>query len=284
MIFRQVKNFLGNSIFSLGALISLALLIFVIYKVFSLGVGAISWDFITKPSETFGLSGGIFFQILGTGILSFFAMVFSLPAALAVALYCSEYLSKTSKFQNGIRLLFYGLNAMPTIIFGLIGYLIFCHYLGFGVSWLSGSLILAMMALPTLFITISEAIEAIPESYRRLALGLGFSKEQVIKTVVLPYSRNGIITGSILAIGRITGETAAIMFTATAIVGGTFPKSLFEPVASIQTHILYLTQEVFYPMAKQNAWGSALVLMMIILVINTISLLFRRKIKRVEHA
>ena len=257
-------------------ILSMLLLSLVIYWVVQQGWGALSWEFITQPSRSFGEKGGILYQLLGTILLAFSSLLIALPLSVSIALYCTQYMKK--KLAKIIDVLFYSLNGMPTIVFGLLGYIVFCDFLEFRVSWLSGALILSLMVLPTLVINIKESIENIPKSFLSMGHSLGLNKEQLIKAIILPRCRQGIITGVLLAIGRAAGETAAIMFTATSINGNSFPSSFTEPTASLQTHILILSQEAIDPIAKQNVWGTALILLIGIFLINFISLYFRKKL------
>ena len=255
---------------------SILLLSLVIYWVVQQGWGALSWEFFTEPSRSFGEEGGVLYQLLGTILLALSSLIIALPLSLSIALYSTQYMKE--KFVKAVDVLFYSLNGMPTIVFGLLGYIVFCNFLEFRVSWLSGAFILALMVLPTLVINIKESIESIPKNFLLMGQSLGLNKEQIIKAIVLPRCRQGIITGVLLAIGRAAGETAAIMFTATSINGDRFPSSFSEPTASLQTHILVLSQEAIDPVAKQNVWGTALILLMGILFINLISLYFRKKL------
>jgi phosphate transport system permease protein len=173
------------------------------------------------------------------------------------------------------RLLIYSLNAVPTIIFGLIGYLFFGVFLEAGVSWVTGVLILAVMILPTLHVSIHEAVDSIPRHYREAGLALGLSPGQQMRAVILPQSLHGIVTGTLLGLARAAGETAAIMFTATAFSGVQLPQSWTEPVTTLQTHILLLAQEAANPDALTNAWGAGLVLMTIVFVLIATTLWIR---------
>ena len=140
----------------------------------------------------------------------------------------------------------------------------FCQFLGIGVSWLTGSLILGTMILPTMHIAILEAIEGFPDHYQETGISLGLKPSQKINAIVIPQSVGGIVTGVLLGFARAGGETAAIMFTATAFSGVTLPKSITEPVTTLQTHILVLAQEATNPATLANAWGASSVLLGIV--------------------
>jgi len=241
-------------------LLTLAILVVILGAVFWKGAPAIDWEFLTLASANFGTSGGILYQTAGTLILMTGAVAVSLPVAFGTVLFQTEYL-KSERLKKFFRNLFYSLNGMPTILFGLVGYMVFTVYLEAGVSWLSGTLILAVMILPTLQVSFQQAVEALPEKYRDAGLALGLSPLALVRSVIIPQSLFGIITGVLLGLARAAGETAAIMFTATTFSGILLPKTWTDPVPTLQTHILVLAQEALNPDAVANAWGAGLVLL-----------------------
>ena len=227
-----------------------------------------AWDveFLFSASKNFGVEGGVIFQTVGTLILMAGAVCISLPVALGAALFQTECL-KSRWLKDLLRNGMHALNAVPTIVFGLVGYLFFAVMLQAGVSWITGSLILAVMILPTLQVNIQEAIESLPGKYRETGMSLGFSPGQLIRSVILPQSVYGIVTGILLGLARAAGETAAIMFTATTFSGIELPTTWTDPVPTLQTHILVLTQEALNPEAQTNAWGAGLILMSLVLLL-----------------
>jgi phosphate transport system permease protein len=241
-------------------LLTLFILVVILGAVFLKGAPAIDWEFLSEASSDFGTSGGILYQTAGTLILMTGAVVVSLPVAFGTALFQTEYL-KSERSKKFFRNLFYSLNGMPTILFGLVGYMVFAVYLNAGVSWLSGTLILAVMILPTLQVSFQQAVEALPEKYRDQGLALGLSPVALIRSVIIPQSLFGIITGVLLGLARAAGETAAIMFTATTFSGVLLPETWTDPVPTLQTHILILAQEALNPDAVAHAWGAGLVLL-----------------------
>lgn len=255
-----------------------AILLVIPATVFWKGFPAIDLEFLTAPSRHFGTEGGIFYQLLGTIILMAGAALVSLPIALGAALFQTEYV-RSLRIKKFLRMLIYSLNGVPTIIFGLIGYLVFGVFLETGVSWVTGSLILAVMILPTLQVSIQEAIESIPDPYREAGLAMGLTPWQLIQSVIVPQSVFGIVTGLLLGLARAAGETAAIMFTATTFSGVLLPGSLTEPVTSLQTHILVLAQEAVNPQALENAWGAALVLLGLVFTLILGALFIRSRLK-----
>lgn len=241
-------------------LLTLFILVVILGAVFWKGGPAIDWEFLTEASSNFGTSGGILYQTVGTLILMTGAVAISLPVAFGTALFQTEYL-KSERLKKFFRNLFYSLNGMPTILFGLVGYMVFAVYLNAGVSWLSGTLILAVMILPTLQVSFQQAVEALPEKYRDQGLALGLSPAALVRSVIIPQSLFGIITGVLLGLARAAGETAAIMFTATTFSGVLLPTTWTDPVPTLQTHILVLAQEALNPDAVAHAWGAGLVLL-----------------------
>jgi len=260
---RIQKEKLFSNFLAALTLFTCFILAFILFAVFSRGFSALSWEFISSEATDFGAQGGILYQIFGTLLLMFASITICLPIALGTALYQSEYL-KSSLWKKAFKIFMASLNGMPTIVLGLAGYLFFGKFLGIGVSWLTGALILAAMILPTAHAAILEAIETLPEHYQETGISLGLKPNQRILAVVIPHSVYGIITGALLGLARAGGETAAIMFTATAFSGVSIPQSITEPVATLQTHILILAQEATNPTALANAWGAASVLLGIV--------------------
>jgi len=245
--------------------------------ILSNGLPALTVEFLTSGSKNFGQGGGIVYQIIGTLLLMTGAGFLALPLAMGTALYQTEYLRPS--LQKIANMLIYALNGVPTILFGLFGYVFFGIFLKMGVSWLTGSFILAIMILPTLIVSIREAIDGIPLHYREAGLALGLDRWKIIRSVILPQSLFGIVTGMLLGLARAAGETAAIMFTATTFSGVRFPHSLTDPVTTLQTHILILAQEAVNPKARTNAWGAALVLVFIVFLMGIASMLLRKRLK-----
>ena len=274
---RQMENWVRGG---LGFMTGLAIFILVILlgAVFWKGAPAIDWEFLSQESSNFGTSGGILYQAAGTLILMIGAVILSLPVALGTALFQTEYL-QSDRFKKFFRNLIYSLNGMPTILFGLVGYVVFGVYLEAGVSWLTGSLILAVMILPTLQVSFQQAVESLPEKYRDAGMALGLNPAAMIRAVIIPQSLFGIITGVLLGLARATGETAAIMFTATTFSGITLPQTWTDPVPTLQTHILVLAQEALNPEAVAHAWGAGLVLLSLSFILIAGALFFRSRMR-----
>jgi phosphate transport system permease protein len=271
---RQLQNKLFTYSTWVAVIICSAILFFLFGVILWNGLPAININFITQESSDFGASGGIIYQIGGSLLLVLFSAMICLPIALGTAIYKSEYL-KNRKLHKIINTLIYSLNGIPSVIFGIFGLILFVNILGMGISWIVGSIILAMMILPTVSLSTYHAINSIPTVYRESSLALGLTKWQVISKVLLPQGFSGAITGLLIGVARAIGETAPIMFIATAFSGVKLPSSFSEPVSTLPTHILALAQQATNPDALQNAWGASLVLVMLV-VLFSISALFIR--------
>ena len=267
---KVVLAFIGAATFFI-----VVLLVFILGIMFVKGLPAFHAGFLFEESRDFGHSGGIFYQAVGTLILMVTAVLWSLPVALGSVLFQTEYLS--GKFKTFLTQLTYILNATPTILFGLVGYLFFGVYLDKGVSWVTGSLILAVMILPTLQVSFREAVEALPEKYREAGMALGFSRLSQIRRIILPQCFYGMVTGVLLGLARAAGETAAIMFTATTFFGIQLPQSFSDPVPTLQTHILVLAQEAANPESMAQAWGAGLVLLGLVFILTLTAWAFRTR-------
>ncbi|MBC8283089.1 MAG: phosphate ABC transporter permease PstA [Nitrospinae bacterium] len=263
---------------SILTLLISCLLLVILITVFVKGLPALHTGFFIEASKDFGRSGGIFYQILGTLILMTGAVLISLPVALGSVIYQTQYL-KSKRFKEICRQSAQMLNATPTILFGLVGYLFFGVYLDTGVSWMTGVLILSVMILPTLQISIREAVEAIPEQYKDAGMALGLSQWHQVKTIIIPHCYYGIITGVFLGLARAAGETAAIMFTATTFSGIDLPVTFSDPVPTLQTHMLVLTQEAANPQAVAQAWGAGWVLLSIVFFLTLAAGVLRSRLK-----
>ena len=234
-------------------LVLFAILGFIIYR----GAGVLSWDFLTKAPEDGMRSGGIFPAIVGTLLL--------------MLGYMNEYASKgwVVKF---IRLMTNNLSGVPSIVFGLFGMALFVKYMGFGDSILAGSLTLGLLSLPLIIRTTEEALKDIPAGIREGSLALGATKLQTIWKVVLPMGMPRIITGLILSLGRVSGETAPILFTCAAYFFPQLPNSILDQCMALPYHLYVISTSGTDIEAQQPiAFGTALVLIIIVLIINLLA-------------
>jgi phosphate transport system permease protein len=235
------------------------IIIYIIVK----GAGAISWEFISQKPSNGMKEGGIFPAILGTLYLIIGTLIVSLPIGILAAIYLNEYARK-NKLNRIIRLSIVNMAGVPSVVFGLFGLAFFVIILQFGKSILAGSLTLAFLILPVIITATEEALKSVPDSYKQASMALGASKWQTIIKVVLPQSLPGIVTGSVIGIGRAAGETAPIMFTVAAFSQPNLPNSIFSQVMALPFHLYALATQVTNP-PEDKQWGTALVLLIMVL-------------------
>ena len=248
--------------------------------IFVRGYRAINWTFLTKPPMEAMTQGGIFPAIIGTFYLTIGAMVIAFPLGVASAIYLNEY-AREGNLVRVIRLGINNLAGVPSVVFGLFGLALFVVFFGFGSSILSGSLTLAFLILPVIIGASEEALKAVPQTYREASLALGGTKWQTIYRVVFPAALPGILTGSILGIGRAAGETAPIMFTAAAFYTAKLPASVFDEVMALPYHIYVLaTAGTHIEETRHLQYGTALVLIALVLGINLVAIIIRTRMRR----
>jgi len=262
---------------SLSVAIVLVVLGVILVEIVVNGAGALTWEFLTGSPKDLGRAGGIFPAIAGTLCLVGGALAVALPLGIATAVYLIEYTAETP-LTRGIRAAVDLLNGTPSIVFGLCGFAFLVLFLNLGVSMIAGQITLGLMILPTIIRTTEESLRSIPHSLREGSYALGATKWQTIRRVVLPPAIPGILTGAILSIGRAAGETAPIMFTATVCSSKFLPSSLTEPVMALPYHLFILTTSV--PGASTQKFGTALVLLLMVLSIYLVAILVRRRYHR----
>lgn len=240
----------------------LLILVFIIFFILEKGIPVISLSFLTDSPEDLGRSGGIFPTLVGSVILPVLALLIATPLGVFTSVYLSEYTRET-RLTRIIRFGTDCLAGIPSIIFGLFGYIFFVITLQMGWSIISGSLTLAVMVLPTIIRTSEEAIRAVPKVYREVSFSLGATGWQTVKKVILPNALPGIVTGVMLSIGRAIGETAAVIFTAGSSLR--LPSTMFDSVRTMAVHFYILAREGISP---ENAYGTAATLIIAVLIIN----------------
>lgn len=247
------------------------------------GAGVLSWDFLTQAPTEGMTSGGIFPAIVGTLCLVVGSMVFAFPLGVMAGIYMNEY-TKDHWTVRLIRVVTNNLSGIPSIVFGLFGMALFVNTLGFGDSIIAGSLTLGLLVLPIVIRTTEEALKAVPDSYRSGSVALGASKLQTIFRVILPSAFPNIITGLILAIGRVSGETAPILFTAVAYFLPKLPTSIFDQVMALPYHLYVIaTSGTDIEASRPIAYGTALVLIIIVLAINLLASFIRKRVSRKQR-
>jgi phosphate transport system permease protein len=242
------------------------------------GIGAISWQFLTDVPRQGMRAGGIFPAIVGTVYLVVGAIIFALPVGLLSAIYLSEY-AKDNYLTRIIKLAIVNLAGVPSVVYGLFGVAIFVVFFNFGTSILSGSLTLGIMILPVIITASREALESVPNSFREASLSLGASKWQTIRHIVLPNAIPGILTGTILGLGRAAGETAPILFTVAAFYLPQLPKSIFDQAMALPYHLYVISTQV--PNVDEKIrYGTALVLLFLVLFMNLIAIIIRYQFRK----
>ena len=265
---KQFRQSLAFSTFGIISAIVVAFLFIILGFIVIKGFSVISWEFLTAmPSE--GMTqGGIFPAIVGTACLVLGSMIFAFPVGVLSGIYINEYL-KDSWFKRFLRMMTNNLAGIPSIVFGLFGMALFVNYLEFGDSILAGSLTLGLLVLPIVIRTTEESLKSVEDTLRVGSLALGATKLQTIRKVILPVAFPNIITGLILSIGRVSGETAPILFTVAAYFLPRLPNSIFDQVMALPYHLYVLsTSGTDMEASRPMAYGTALVLIAIVLIIN----------------
>jgi len=255
---------------------TLGVLLFIIAYILGHGLPHVTWSFLSESPRSMGREGGVLPMIIGTIFVTGLAVALAAPIGVATAVYLTEY-TREGRLTAIIRFGADCLAGIPSIIFGLFGFVFFAIYLGMGLSVLSGALTLALMVLPTIIRTSEEAIRAVPQTYREVSYGLGSTRWQMVTLVVLKSAMPGIGTGIVLSIGRSISETAAVMLTAGSALG--FPHSVLDSSRTMALHFYILSRE---GLSMTNAYATASVLILAILAINLAAYwLMRRFIAKV---
>jgi phosphate transport system permease protein len=275
---RKLIHHAFRAVAALCALAACGILAWLVFAIARRGLPAISWQFFTEQIRLVGASGGIFYNLVGTGTLLLTAFIVCTPFALSLSLLHGVFLPDGRR-RRLLETLLHVLNGMPSIACGIFGLIVFVQFLGWGKSWLGGGILLGFIMLPTVTVALMERIASVPARYLEAAAGLGLSKSQIIWSVILPQSFSGLLTGSLLGLARVAGEIAPIMFTATIFAGATFPHAIKEsPVLSLPYHIFILAQDSFDPGVGAKVWGTALVMLGLVFALSLIALPARLKI------
>lgn len=241
------------------------------------GLPALSWSFLSQPPGPGMRSGGILPAIVGSLLLVLGTVVLALPVGVAAGVYLTEY-ARPGRLTRLIRLSIVNLAGVPSIVFGLFGLALFVTLLGFGTSLLAGCATLGLLVLPVIITATEEALRAVPRDLREASLALGATQWQTTWRVVLPNALPGILTGAIIAVGRAAGETAPILFTVAAFYLPYLPRSVYDQVMALPYHLYVIaTQVPNAPAAMQ--WGTALVLLILVLGLNSGAILLRARLR-----
>lgn len=275
---RKIKDFLARCVIYVCALFSVLLLVGIISYVCFRGMGAVNLSFLTSVTSVLKGTVGIAGNVVNTVIVVFLTMVIATPIGVGSAIYLNEY-AKPGKIVSMIEYATETLSGIPSILFGLFGMMFFGEKLGLGYSLWTGSLTLILMVLPLLTRNTQEALKTVPVSYRNGAIGLGSGKWHMIRTILLPSAMPGILTGVILAIGRIVGESAALLFTAGSakLLPQGIRGLLNKPMQSGGTLTVQMYLSATSEGDFETAYGIAVVLLVIVLLINLLTRLLTRR-------
>jgi phosphate transport system permease protein len=272
---RQNIQKVGFAMLTLMALITITPIILIIGVILVKGLSAISWEFLfTFPTDGMR-AGGILPAILGTVYLTLLTTIFVTPLGLGAAIYLSEY-APDNAWTRTIRLALINLAGIPSVVYGLFGLGMFVLFMRLGVSILAGAFTLSIMTLPVIISTAEEALRAVPQEFRVVSISQGATRWQTIRRIILPQALPGILTGVILGLERAVGETAPILFTAVAFYLPSLPKSPLDPTMALPYHLYVISTQV-PGMPESVMFGTALVLMVLVLSLNLVATVIRSR-------
>jgi phosphate transport system permease protein len=275
---RYLAQRVGFFLLSLGALTVVVPILLVIGAVLVQGIGAVDWGFLTQMPRDGMKAGGIFPAIVGTLLLTLGTALAAIPVGVGGAIYLAEY-ARDTWLTRAIRLAIINLAGIPSVVYGLFGLGLFVLFLQFGTSILAGSLTLAIMTLPIIISAAEEALRAVPTEFRTVNASLGGTRWQGIRHIVLPQALPGIITGVILGLLRAAGETAPILFTVAAFFLPRLPESFFDQTMALPYHLYVISTQV-PGMPLQIQYGTALVLLLLVLSMSTVATIIRSFFRR----
>jgi phosphate transport system permease protein len=275
---RQQSNRLAIGAISTVAVLVILPIVFVILYVLAKGIRTLSWEFLTAFPTNGMRDGGIMPALVGTVLLVFGTAIVAMPIGIGAAIYLAEY-APDNRLTRTVRISIVNLAGIPSIVYGLFGLGMFVLFLGLGTSIVAGALTLGLMTLPVVISTAEEAILSVPQQFRTVSLSLGATKWQSIRHQVLPHALPGIITGMILGLGRAAGETAPILFTVAAFSIPELPHSIFDQTMVLPYHLYVIaTQVPGMPLPIQ--YGTALVLLLVVLSMTLVATLIRTQMRR----
>ena len=273
---KRIRQAIAFGLFRIVSLSVVGILFSILFFIMIRGIGVINWTFISAMPEDGMTAGGILPAIIGTLCLMVGSMLFAFPVGVMSAIYINEYM-KDSKLKRFVSMMTDNLAGVPSIVFGLFGMALFVNKLGFGDSILAGSLTLGILSLPVIIRTTEEALKTVDDSLRIGSYALGATKLQTINRVVLPIAFPNIMTGLILSMSRVSGETAPILFTVAAYFLPKLPTGWHDQVMALPYHLYVLTTSgTNMEAARPMAYGTAFVLILIVLIFNLLANLLRR--------
>jgi phosphate transport system permease protein len=273
--YRQNIQRIGFGLLTVMAVLTVTPIVLVVLYIAYQGLPAISWEFLTAYPEQGMRAGGIFPAIVGTVLLTIGTAIFSVPLGIGAAIYLSEY-APDNRWTRIIRIAIINLAGIPSVVYGLFGLGMFVIFLRFGTSILAGSLTLSIMTLPVIISTAEEALRSVPQSFRVVSISLGATRWQTIRKIVLPEALPGILTGVILGLERAAGETAPILFTVAVFFLPRLPQSPFDATMALPYHLFVISTSV-PGMPIQIQYGTALVLLVFVLSMNTLASIIRSR-------
>lgn len=277
---KNINQKIAFSVFKLLSFAVVAILFVILGFIVVRGIGVVNWEFLTAMPEDGMTKGGIMPAIVGTACLVLGSMIFAFPIGVLSGIYINEYLPENG-LKKFLRMMTNNLAGVPSIVFGLFGMALFVNYLKFGDSILAGSLTLGLLALPVVIRLTEEALKSVDDNLRLASYAMGATKLQTIRRVVLPVAFPNILTGLILSVGRVSGETAPILFTVATYFLPRLPQSIFDQVMALPYHLYVLaTSGTQIEASKPMAYGTAFVLVAIVLFINVLASLLRRFLQK----
>ncbi len=279
---RRIQEFLGFMVLRLCIGVVLFILAVIFFDIISKGIGVISWEFLTQPPKDGMTKGGIFPAIVGTFAVTVITALLAVPFGMGCAIYLNEY-AADNLFTRFIRISIRNLSGVPSIVYGLFGVALFVEGCHFGTSILAAGCTLGLMTLPLTITASEEALKTVPRSFREGSLALGATKWQAIQTNVLPYAISGMLTGAILGLSRAAGETAPILFTGAAFFLPDIPNSVFSQFMALPYHLYIMsTQHHNIMLVRPIAYGTALVLIVLIFTMNLFAIILRFHLRRMK--
>jgi phosphate transport system permease protein len=279
----DLKSFnqkLGFFLLSASFVLVLLIIVIISFNIISNGYSVINLSFLTENPRNGMMSGGIFPSIVGTFFVTVITAVFSVPVGMACAIYLNEY-AEQNLFTRIVRVSIRNLAGVPSIVYGLFGVVLFVQMIGMGTCILSSGLTLGLMTLPLTITASEEALKNIPASFREGAFALGATKWQAISTNVLPYAIPGMLTGTILGLSRAAGETAPLLFTGVAFYLPHLPSSVFDQFMALPYHLYIMaTQHHSVSAVRPIAYGTALVLILLVFAMNFGAIILRYKLRK----
>lgn len=275
---RQVSQRIAFAVLTIISVIVVVPIVLVLVYIIVQGISAISWEFLTAFPSNGMKEGGIMPAIVGTVVLTFGTAIVCMPLAIGAAIYLAEY-ARDSWLTRAIRLAIINLAGVPSVVYGLFGLGLFVLFMNLGTSIVAGSLTLGLMTLPVVISTSEEALLAVPQRFRVVSRSLGATRWQTVRHVVLPNALPGILTGVILGLERAAGETAPILFTVAAFYLPQLPRSPLDQTMALPYHLYVISTQV-PGMPLEMQYGTALVLLALVLSMNLVATIIRSRFRR----